>query len=248
MLGAFSHFYHNHNKANMITQEFYRWESVAKAARKAIALRYQLLDYVYTLIYRQTRTGQPWLLPLFFAYPANPQTYGIDLQFFYGNALLISPVAQKDSASVNAYLPDDLFYDWYSGHPVRGQGEVTTLTEISYSDIPVHVKGGSILPVRVDSANTTAELRRQPFRLVIAPGLDGRAPGELYLDDGESLEQPATLQVSFTYEDNQLSFDGVSTLETGIHLESVTVLGGEACQRLIAVDLPLTGPRSLDLA
>ncbi|KAJ0418992.1 glycosyl hydrolases family 31-domain-containing protein [Aspergillus carlsbadensis] len=247
MLGAFNPFYRNHNEYGMIGQEFYRWESVAEAARKAIALRYRLLDYVYTLFYRQTRTGEPWLMPLFFAYPDDPQTYGIDLQFFYGNALLVSPVTQEDSTSVDAYFPDDLFYDWYTGHPVRGRGEVITLSDISYTNIPLHVRGGSIVPVRASSANTTADLRRRPFQLVIAPGLDGRASGELYVDDGESLEQPATLEVTFTYADSRLSFDGVFTFETDLRIELVTVLGGEDGQRSIAVDLPLTGPGSVDL-
>ncbi|KAL2864532.1 Alpha/beta-glucosidase agdC [Aspergillus lucknowensis] len=248
MLGAFSPFYRNHNEYGMIGQEFYRWELVAEAARKAIEIRYQMLDYVYTLFYRQTVTGEPWLLPLFFAYPDDPKTYGIDLQFFYGDALLVSPVTEENSTSVDAYFPDDLFYDWYTGRPVRGRGEVVTLTDISYTDIPLHVRGGSIIPVRASSANTTAELRKQPFRLIIAPGLDGRASGVLYLDDGESLNQPATLDVTFTYENGRLSFDGVFMLSTVLTIESITVLGEQTEQRRVAVNQSLSGPGSVDVA
>jgi alpha-glucosidase len=40
MLGAFSPFYRNHASNDAIFQEFYRWEGVATAARKAIALQY----------------------------------------------------------------------------------------------------------------------------------------------------------------------------------------------------------------
>ncbi|KAL4871084.1 Alpha/beta-glucosidase agdC [Aspergillus spectabilis] len=246
MLGAFNPFYRNHNEYGMISQEFYRWPSVAEAARKAIEIRYQLLDYLYTSYYRQTRTGEPWLLPLFFAYPNDPNTFGIDLQFFYGNALLVSPVTQKDSTSVDAYFPDDLFYDWYTGVTLRGKGEVITLTNISYTDIPLHVRGGSIIPVRARSANSTTELRRQPFRLIIAPGLDGRAEGELYLDDGESLHQPATLEVTFAYENGRLDVDGQFTLSTDLKIESVTILGKQEVQP-VAVDLSLTEPGSIDL-
>ncbi|KAI9369323.1 glycosyl hydrolases family 31-domain-containing protein [Aspergillus egyptiacus] len=246
MLGAFNPFYRNHNEYGMISQEFYRWESVAEAARKAIDIRYQLLDYVYTLFYRQTRTGQPWLMPLFFVYPGDPKTYGIDLQFFYGEALLVSPVTEDDSSAVDAYFPNDLFYDWYTGAAIRGREEVVTLSNISYTDIPMHVRGGSIIPARVRSANTTAELRRQNFRLIVAPGLDGWASGELYLDDGESLEQPATVEVTFTYKDGHLDFDGVFTLPTELKIESVTVLGQNPS--VVSVDLPLSGPWSVDLA
>ncbi|KAL4878848.1 Alpha/beta-glucosidase agdC [Aspergillus karnatakaensis] len=247
MLGAFNPFYRNHNEYGMISQEFYQWESVAEAARKAIKIRYQLLDYLYTSFYRQTQTGEPWLLPLFFVYPNDPNTFAVDLQFFYGNSLLVSPVTEEGSTSVEAYFPDDQFYDWYTGAPLRGTGEVVTLNNISYTDIPLHVRGGSIIPVRATSTNTTTELRAQHFRLIVAPGLDGRAEGELYLDDGESLNQPATLDVVFTYEGGRLSVDGVFELSTDLIIEAITVLGEQNAQP-VAVELPLTGPGSVDLS
>jgi alpha-glucosidase len=147
---------------------------------------------------------------------------------------------------VDAFFPDDLFYDWYTGVALRGRGEVVTLTNISYTDIPLHVRGGSIIPVRARSASTTTELRKQPFRLIVAPGLDGRAEGELYLDDGESLHQPATLEVTFTYESGRLSLDGQFTLSTDLKIESVTILGKQEVQP-VAVNLSLTRPGSIDL-
>jgi hypothetical protein len=41
--------------------------------------------------YKQNQTGTPALNPLFFNYPNDPNTYPIDLQFFYGvdNAALV---------------------------------------------------------------------------------------------------------------------------------------------------------------
>lgn len=247
MLGAFNPLYRNHNEYGMISQEFYRWESVAEAARRAIAIRYQLLDYLYTAFHRQTKTGEPFLLPLFFLYPGDKAAFGLDLQFFYGRGLLVSPVTEEGSTEVDVYLPDDVFYDWYTGDMVRGKGEVVRLTGVGYTDIPLHVRGGNIIPVRAESANTTTELRRQNFKLVVAPGLNGRAEGELYLDDGESLHQPATLDVTFVYEDGRLSLDGEFTLETNLRIEAVTILGGAERAGPIPVNLPLTGPGSVDL-
>lgn len=44
-LSAFAPFYRNHNIKAAIGQEPYRWDSVAKASRNAIAIRYALLPY-----------------------------------------------------------------------------------------------------------------------------------------------------------------------------------------------------------
>ncbi len=51
--------------------------------------------------------------------------------------------------------------------------------------IPVHVRGGSILPTQLN-ATTTVQSRETPFTLVCALDLDARASGELFYDDGQT--------------------------------------------------------------
>lgn len=42
---AFVPFYRNHNQRGALSQEPYRWDSVAEASRTAMAIRYSLLPY-----------------------------------------------------------------------------------------------------------------------------------------------------------------------------------------------------------
>ena len=224
-LGAFYTFFRNHNDLGYSPQEFYRWPTVAESARKAIDLRYRLLDYIYTAFHKQSQTGEPALQPLFYLYPTDQNTFSNELQFFYGDSIMVSPVTDEGLTSVDMYFPNDVFYEWYTGAPVRGQGANVTLENIGITDIPVHIRGGSVIPIRAASANTTKELRTKAFQLIIAPDLGGMASGNLYVDDGESIEQRATLEVQFHLANGQLQIQGQFGGYTDTLIESVILLG-----------------------
>jgi len=136
VLGAFYPFYRNHNVDSAISQEAYRWDSVAAAARKAIDIRYRLLDYIYTAMHRQTVDGTPMLAPVWMHYPDDTATQAIDAQFFYGPSLLISPVTQEDATSVTFYLPNDIFYDFSTFKRTSTSGSNVTYSDVPFSDIP----------------------------------------------------------------------------------------------------------------
>lgn len=227
-LGAFNPFFRNHNGDTSIPQEFYLWDVVAESARRSIDIRYRLLDYIYTGLHRQSTHGTPMLNPLFFLYPNDANTFGIDLQFFYGDALLVSPVTEENSTSVVAYLPDDRFYDFHTHQIVEGEGAEITIDDVDFTEIPLHFRGGSIVPMRSQSGYTTTEVRKQPFNIVIAPGRDGKASGSLYLDDGDSIVQEATSEIEFKYEKGRFSMSGTfdyNNEDEANFVASVTVLG-----------------------
>jgi alpha-glucosidase len=229
MLGAFQPFYRNHAVAGSTPQEFYVWNLTTLAAHKAIATRYRLLDYAYTALYYQTKDGTPWINPLFFLYPNDPNTYGLQDQWFYGDALLISPVIDDYSDTVTFYLPPGRFYDYWTHLPLDSEGKNMTLHDQKWHDIPVHIRGGTIIPERVNSAMTTTELRKEAFVAIIAPATDGTASGRLYLDDGESLEQKAISEIKFNWDGKKFSVSGTFDYKDedgkGFELDRVILLG-----------------------
>ncbi|VBB80785.1 Putative Glycoside Hydrolase Family 31 [Podospora comata] len=228
LLGAFQPFYRNHADITANRQEFYLWPLVTQAAKKAIDTRYKLLDYMYTSLWKASADGTPNASPLWFFYPSDGNTFGIQNQWMLGDALLVSPVVDDDSQSVSFYLPDDIWYDFWTFEQKAGGGQTHRLDGVQWDEIPVHIRGGTILAMRTESANTTAQLREKNFRIIVAPGKDGTAKGELYLDDGASLDVGGNKsEIGFVWDGQSFAANGTFGFETDVKVERVVVLGGE---------------------
>ncbi|KZF19115.1 glycoside hydrolase family 31 protein [Xylona heveae TC161] len=237
MLGAFSGFYRNHNSNDSPPQEFYRWASVTAAAKKAINARYQLLDYFYTAFQQQSVSGVPAISPMWFPYPTDTTAPLIELQYFFGPSILISPVTDEGATSVSIYLPNDQFYDFWTLAPVTGTGSYITLSNLQLTDIPIHIRGGSIIPMRAQSANTTTALRQNNFNLIVAPGTNNKATGSLYIDDGDSLVTTASSTYNFNYAGKTLTVSGVQGYDVGnLQWSQVTVLGVNKAPKNVKVN------------
>jgi alpha-glucosidase len=100
------------------------------------------MDYLYTAFHQQHVDGTPVVSPVWFAYPSDPNTFGLDLQFLYGSSVLVSPVTDENATTVSAYLPRDILYDFTTLAPVHGQGAHVELTA-NFTTIPLHIRGGA---------------------------------------------------------------------------------------------------------
>ena len=72
--------------------------------------------------------------------------------------------------------------------------------------------------MRSESAMTTKALREKPFELLVAPGLDGAASGELYIDDGDSIEQDKITYVQFDFKNDKLTISGKTDYKAKLDL------------------------------
>lgn len=120
------------------------------------------------------------------------------------------------------------------------------------TDIPLFLRGGVIVPIRVKSAMTTADLREQDFELLVPVGKDGTAKGTLYLDDGDSLDPKQTSFIEFEYKKGQLVAKGSFGYRTKAKLAKITLLGAghsksDKASSSVTVDQPLTQPFSVNL-
>lgn len=222
-LGAFYPFARNHNNDASISQEPFLWKSVTEASKKALAIRYSMLPYFYTLYEEAHRIGTGLWRPLIFEYPSENEYLDNDEQILLGSDILISPVLYENATSVeNAQIPPGVWYDWYTYKAVEGKSSVTLDAPLTH--IPIHVRGGAIIPLKTPAYLIT-DTYKSPYSLLIALDNKGRASGRLYIDDGHSLEQEGTSDITFDYHNGVLKARGTFDYAHAEKLDTIKIIG-----------------------
>ena len=114
---------------------------------------------------------------------------------------------------MEGYFPAAVWYDYYTGARMAGvspAGGATITLDAPMDYIPLHIRGGYILPAQ-QPAMTTAVARTQPFELLVALDDSGVANGFMFWDDGRSLN---------TLEDGKylfVQFNATFSLDNGIN-------------------------------
>jgi lysosomal alpha-glucosidase len=190
-VGAFYPFSRNHNDHYFISQDPASPDlggiegNVFKSAKKALVKRYTLLPYLYTLFFNNSIYGNPVARSLRHNYPKNKELTTIESQFMWGRDILINPVLEEKKTQVEVVFPPGKWYDWDSEAVVSERSGKKTL-DVPLTDISVCFRGGSIIPTH-DPNNSTNEQRKGLFNLLVFLDSDSQATGELFYDDGESL-------------------------------------------------------------
>ncbi|TRZ01375.1 hypothetical protein DNTS_034928 [Danionella cerebrum] len=217
-LGAFYPFMRNHNDKPNAPQEPYVFSKNAQdAMRMVITLRYSLLPFLYTLFHHAHCSGTTVARPLFLEFPSDLNCQSIDRQFLWGGSLLISPVLEQGTTEGQAY---------------NSKGRYFTFPA-PLDTINIHVREGSIVPQQAAALTTTAS-RRKPFGLIVALSEGSRARGQLFWDDGESLdtyEREDYSYVLFSAEGSHVLSNPVKLNGSldGLVLGDVSVFGVQSC-------------------
>ncbi|CAL1536418.1 unnamed protein product [Lymnaea stagnalis] len=188
-LGAFYTFSRNHNTKGPIPQgPGQLGDNVGFASRDIMRVRYQLLPYLYTLFYESHTKGSTVIRPLHHEFPTDTTALNIERQFLWGSCLLISPILEKGQTVLNYYLPDGIWYDYFShaGEDILNGANKSVAVNLTSKPL-LHLRGGCVI-VQQDYANNTQYSRQKP--LTIVAGLDraGKASGTFFWDNGVAID------------------------------------------------------------
>ncbi|OXA58369.1 Lysosomal alpha-glucosidase [Folsomia candida] len=233
-LGAFYPFARNHNTDDGIPQDPWSMgKDVFEAAKETLKVRYDLLPYIYSLFFRAHLSGRPVARALFFEFPKDVLTFGIDTQFMLGPGVMIVPILEENYTknTIPAYLPKGFWYHhYYLNDVIESLGEVHDL-QIPVHSIPILYQGGSIIVKQKGEQNTVLS-RKNKFSIEAFLSSDDTADGEFFWDDGVSNLPKELVQY------NQYSFKVSKNV-----LTMTTVFGGYDSSSMVLGDITVRGVR-----
>ena len=181
--GALSPIMRVHGVDNLPTEPWRFGAEVEGIVREAVHRRYRLMPYLYSLAWRNHRTGLPLARPLFFADPDDERLHGYTDAYLLGDALLVAPVLEAGKRTQPVRLPEGTWIDWYSDAAYEGGQTITV--DAPLDETPLFVEAGSIVPTRPVASHTGAQ-PADTLGLAVYPDSAESASFSLYQDDGES--------------------------------------------------------------
>lgn len=193
-VAAYTPFFRNHAHQDTARRELFVFEPQhADRMRRAILARYALLPYIYSeYALRTAALGEPLMRPIWWDFAADARLLANEEAFMVGRALLVQGIYEEGHAAAEVTLPEGaLWFDRRDGAPVEGHSLPVHVSGFAHEEgggVPVFQRGGTVVAERRRVRKSTEAMATDPFTLVVAPSAELVATGELYVDDGHSVD------------------------------------------------------------
>jgi alpha-glucosidase len=122
--------------------------------------------------------------PLFWRYQNDPVAVACADQFLLGDDLLVAPVLRAGAVARSVYLPNDVWYDFWTGERFEGGDHV--LADAPLDRIPLFVRAGALIPMGRERQSIGPGDDEGQVQLHVWPGHSGAL--EWYEDDGTTMQ------------------------------------------------------------
>lgn len=250
--GTFYTFARNHKDIHSQAWYPYNATTTLETFKSSMNARYTLLPYLNTLFYNVHTQGGTVMRSMAWQFPTDSNTLSISDVFLWGSGVMFAPVVVENATSRAVYFPpSSRFYSFVFNPTISGLfTEVTatgntTLSNITLTECPTYLVGGTIIPTQPANGSQTAyESRLQNFKLLVPLDRSYQATGSLFLDDGEALNvgqqalvaqyKATSSQVTGSIMQNTLAPGGSSP-----PLTTVTVIGLPSDQQVTSATLSI---------
>jgi alpha-D-xyloside xylohydrolase len=149
-----------------------------ESAKTFITNRYQMIPYIYSYAHVAQATGTPMVRPMFLADQTNATAWQSDLQFMWGNEMLVAPNLSDGGNNVSAWLPAGSWYYFWDDTKYTGNTTQTILAPTGV--VPAFVRAGALIPM-APFAKSTFFIPNNTLIVHAYTGADGTF--QLYEDD-----------------------------------------------------------------
>jgi alpha-glucosidase/lysosomal alpha-glucosidase len=181
-IGALYPFTRNHNQDMSRDQEPWQFDKrqdgdwgpkVVATYRASVKFRYSVLKWFYSLFIKNAGAGSVWK-PLIFEFPNEEVLYDSKYnedQFLIGPGLMVAPGLYEGRQEVDAYFPEESWFDFFSGKKVIDAKTAKRNMRINApfsAPPPMFLREGHVVHVQdVVGVLTTTQLNDE-FELAIA--------------------------------------------------------------------------------
>ncbi|MCM1105919.1 MAG: glycoside hydrolase family 31 protein [Blautia sp.] len=180
---VFSPLFRNHSAKGTRRQEPWMFgQKTLDIYRSYVKLRYQFLPYLYDLFYQGESTGLPVMRPLVLHYEEDENTRNLNGEFLVGENLLVAPVVEQGATKKLVYLPEGVWYDYWTGERLEGQQYI--LRDAPIELCPMYMRAGSMIPMY----EAVAYVGEKPYRRLTLLATPEPAEYLHFQDNGENYE------------------------------------------------------------
>ena len=108
--------------------------------RRFAQVREQIVPYLVEQAARTVETGRPLMRALGFEYPDDARAWDHPFQYLLGDDLLVAPVFEPGVTSLEVYLPEGQWVDFWTGERIAGGRSADR--EVPLDTIPVYTREG----------------------------------------------------------------------------------------------------------
>lgn len=233
MMSSFMPFFRNHNTIIALSQEPFRWDSVANASRTAIGKRYELLPEIYSQRARSSQKGTPFVKSLWMEFPSKDSFELLrtrDTQYMFGSNLLVSPVLEPGARYVKAYFPSagGKWRNVFTHEALDVPANKNVSISAPLSTINVHQRPGTAMLSYASHGYTIHETMQKPYSLLVNLNSEGAAKGSAYVDDGISMPPTPNRELTFAASGRSLRGAVSGDYDIQSRLQHVVLMGIES--------------------
>jgi alpha-glucosidase (family GH31 glycosyl hydrolase) len=238
--GAFSATLRSHSARNAAMDrrpwKYPKWAE--DSMQISFQLRSRFFPYTYSSVRQSCAESVPLLRPIYLEYPKTEAAYHQPQQYFFGDNLLVAPVAEAGAGSLRlgrqaVWFPEGTWFNFFTGESFAGEQE--RLVAAALDEFPLYVRGGVPVPMTAFVARmATTPLTNLILRCY--PGPNSRTGTfTLYEDDGISRQHEtgsfAQTRLAYTREGQRI------TVRIGATSGSYA---GQPAKRACVIELPCT--------